>query len=275
MSCPLNNSFQKDISEVARKSIKLNNLSQSLYARAQQILESELGLDKLTFQKPVGYTARFSEALSGGRIDADYFQPQYAKVRALVKAYPSGYELLQNCADTLRPNIDPSKTPKQLFKYIELSNINASLGTVDGFLPSLGAALPSRAKRQVQTGDVIASAVVGSVDKAAIIAEEQDGFLASTGFFHFRTKSVSPEYLLMLVRSICVRMQFQQQSTGGILSAVPDGRLKHVIVPKLPLVLQEKIAGLVADSHSAKRKSDELIEQAKARVEQLIEEVVK
>ena len=29
--------------------------------QAQQLLEAELGLDKLTFQKPVGYTARFSD----------------------------------------------------------------------------------------------------------------------------------------------------------------------------------------------------------------------
>ena len=31
------------------------------YEKAQHLLESELGLDKLSFQKPVGYTARFSE----------------------------------------------------------------------------------------------------------------------------------------------------------------------------------------------------------------------
>ena len=78
----------------------------------------------------------------------------------------------------------------------------------------------------------------------------------------------------MLVRSKCVRMQFQQQSTGGILSAVPDSRLKHVIIPKLPQSLQSEITELVKLSHSAKRQSQKLLEQAKTRVEQLIEEAV-
>jgi len=267
--------FQLEIDEMFRRSRAAALLSEKSYSKAQQLLESEFGLDEIRFQKPVGYTARFSEAMTGGRIDADYFQPQYSVVRALIQAYPGGYEPLLNCANSLRPNIDPSKAPNHLFNYIELSNINASLGIVEGFLPSIGANLPSRAKRQVKTGDVIASAVVGSVDKAAIIADEQDGFLASTGFFHLRPKSVSPMYLLMLVRSQCVRMQFQQQSTGGILSAVPDSRLKHVIIPKLPVSLQEEIDNLATKSHLAKHTSDALLDQAKSSVEQLIEEAVK
>ena len=268
-------SNHKEVEEIVSRFLASKKVAKESYVCAQQLLEAELGLDKISFQKPVGYTARFSEAMTGGRIDADYFQPQYSVARAFVQAYPGGYEPLLNCAASLRPNIDPSKAPNHLFNYIELSNINASLGIVEGFLPSLGANLPSRAKRQVKTGDVIASAVVGSVDKAAIIAEEQNGFLASTGFFHLRPKSVSPVYLLMLVRSQCVRMQFQQQSTGGILSAVPDSRLKHVIIPKLPVALQEEIDCLVTKSHSAKHTSDVLLERAKSCVAQLIEEAVK
>jgi hypothetical protein len=266
---------EEEIAKLTRTAYLMRRKAKTIYTHAQQLLESELGLNKLKFSKPMGYTARFSDAVTGGRIDADYFQPQYGAVRALFQSYPGGYEPLLNCADSLRPNIDPSKAPNHLFNYIELSNINASLGIVEGFLPSTGANLPSRAKRQVKTGDVIASAVVGSVDKAAIIAEEQNGFLASTGFFHLRPKSVSPMYLLMLVRSQCVRMQFQQQSTGGILSAVPDSRLKHVIIPKLSVALQEEINSLVTKSHSAKHTSDVLLNQAKTSVEQLIEEAVK
>jgi len=69
-------------------------------------------------------------------------------------------------------------------------------------------------------------------------------------------------------------MQFQQQATGGILSAVPDGRLKYVIVPRFPQKLQDKVTDLVAQAHKSKRESDALLEQAKARVEELIEEAI-
>jgi len=245
---------------------------EQLYKDAQHLLESELGLDKLKFKKPVGYMARFSDTLTNGRFDADYYRPQFAAIQQTVKDYSNGYEPLISIAAALKPNIDPTKTPNQLYNYIELSNINPTLGTVDGFASMLGKDLPSRARRQVINGDVIASAVVGSVDKAAVIGAAQSGFIASTGFFHFRPIRVSSEYLLILVKSKCVRMQFQQQSTGGILSAVPDSRLKNIIVPKLPDKLQQKISYLVFQSHRAKKRSQELLDQAKARVEQLIEE---
>lgn len=265
---------QQEIANLVNTAFSKQRESLAKYNEAQQLLESELGLNKLTFQKPVGYIARLSEATASGRIDADHFQPQYATVRSLVKSYSRGYEPLLACCDSQKPNIDPSKTPKQVFSYIELSNIDSSIGAVEGAVTGCGNELPSRAKRQVKTGDVIASAVVGSIDKVAIITNVQDGFIASSGFFHLRPRTVSAEYLLMLVRSKCVQMQFQQQATGGILSAVPDSRLKHVLVPKLADAVKEQITELVMQSHEAKRQSGNLLEQAKTRVEQLIEEAV-
>lgn len=240
------------------------------YAEAERLLESELGLGELVFDKSIGHTAYFSDTIANSRIDADYFQPQYEKVKSKIINYRGGHESLLNICNSVRPNIDPHKSPKELFSYIELSNINASIGVVERAINGQGAELPTRARRQVYAGDVIASAVVGSVDKVALIAEKQDGFIASTGFFHLKPKAVPSEYLLMLVRSSFVRMQFQQQATGGILSAVPDSRLKHVLIPKLPRSTQLKITSLVSESHKAKHESDDLLEQGKARMERLI-----
>lgn len=55
--------------------------SRNAYIHAQKLLESELGLDKLRFERPVGYTARFSvvglsDSVGAGRIDAQCFSPQ-------------------------------------------------------------------------------------------------------------------------------------------------------------------------------------------------------
>jgi len=264
--------LQKEISTNVQRAYDALKVSAESYQQAQHLLESELGLDKLKFKKPVGYTVRFGDIYKSGRFDADYYQPQFDAISQIVNNYHNGYKPLIYLATPLKPNTDPSKIPNQLYNYIELSNINPNFGTVDGFESMLGKDLPSRARRQVKHGDVIASSVVGSADKVAVIDSNRSGFIASTGFFHFRPVNVSPEYLLILVSSKCVRMQFQQQSTGGILSAVPDNRLKNVIVPNLPELLQREIANLVIQSHKAKRESEKLLNQAKTRVEQLIEE---
>ena len=266
--------IELEISSFVKSSHTAARQAKKSYTQAQQLLESELELNKLRFDKPLGYTARFSESITGGRFDADYFQPKYALLQNAIKNYKYGSEPLLAVCNSLKPNIDPSKKPESDFCYIELSNINSSLGTIDGYTLSLGSSLPSRAKRQVSTGDIVASAVVGSIDKTAIISDDQNDYIASTGFFHLRPTSVASEYLLMLVRSQCVQMQFQQESTGGILSAVSDSRLKHVKIPKLPQAIQDHIVILIKGAHLKKKESIKLLDQAKSRVEQLIEEAV-
>lgn len=271
---PLAETEQKSIDAVFKQSRSLARKAHDLFDQADDLLDAELPLNHREFETPIGYLACLSDTVVGARIDSEYFQPQYVALRNTIQSYRHGYDVLLQVADALKPNIDPSQTPARTFNYIELSQINSALGMVEGNTVSSGASLPSRARRQVSAGDVIASAVVGSADKVALISADENGYIASTGFFHFRPKTVSPEYLLMLVRSRCVSMQFQQQATGGILSAVPDARLKYVIVPRFPQKLQDKVTELVIQAHQAKRESDALLQQAKARVEQLIEEAI-
>jgi len=58
------------------------------------------------------------------------------------------------------------------------------------------------------------------------------------------------------------------------LSAVPDQRLRNVIIPNIDLSIQNKIAALVCQSHKNFNQSKQLLEQAKRRVEELIEQAV-
>ena len=138
-----------------------------------------------------------------------------------------------------------------------------------------GGNLPSRARRRVKPGDVLASSVVGSIDKSAVIGKDQDGFIASTGFFHLRPKGVSPEFLLMLMRSTIVQMQLRQQATGGILSGVPDARVRYIVVPKVTRDVQKEVAAKVRSAHKKHKESLALLAAAKSRVEELIENAVK
>ena len=262
------------ITDLIKSALRKNKLSQSLYTQAQELLERELGLDKLVFDKPLSYEARLSEVVGNNRADAECYQPMYLNLRTLVRNYKHGFSKLTDIAFSLPPNIDPGKFANTEFEYVELSSINPSLGIIGKGTKLLGKEAPSRARRKLETGDILASAVVGSVDKAAIVDSSSNGKLASTGFFQFRPKQIKSEYLLILVRSKLITMQLQQEATGGILSAVPDNRLHNVIIPTLPDDLQCEISDLVYKSHKLFHKSQQLLEQAKQRVEELIEQAV-
>jgi hypothetical protein len=271
----LSASDERAIAEKVRRAHGLLISAREKYHSSQQLLGSELGLDKRSGSTPLGHTALFSEIEISRRADADFFQPHYLKLRELIRVYRGGFCRLVNYVVPMRPNFDPTMHAGKAFSYIELADINAALGIVENVDTYCARDLPSRARRIVEKGDVIASSVVGSLDKSALIEGRHSGSLASTGFFHFRPTTLSPEYLLVLLRSQCVTMQLQQASTGGILSSVPDSRLRHIIVPILPDALQGEIGELVAQAHSAKRESERLLAEAKTSIEQSIEEVIK
>lgn len=62
--------------------------SRNLYYAAQQLLDTELGLDKLSFQKPVGYTAQFSELEQSRRSDAEYHNPMAEQIGKRITTLP-------------------------------------------------------------------------------------------------------------------------------------------------------------------------------------------
>jgi restriction endonuclease S subunit len=167
-------------------------------------------------------------------------------------------------------NFNPADQPDKIFRYVELSNIDSSIGVIDGYSGVLGQEAPSRAKRILRTGDVIVSTVQGSLQKVALVSGEQDGYLASTGFFQLRSKEILPEVLLVLAKSPILQMQLEKQCTGTILTAVPKEGIKNLLIPSLGKSLQEKISDLVHQSHQANKKAKELLEKAKREVENII-----
>jgi restriction endonuclease S subunit len=267
--------IQKKIGEKVSKAIKLDYDSQILYKQATTLLEKELGLDKITFEKPKSYTASFSEVLGLSRIDGEHFQPKFKRIKEIIESYQNGYERLSSNIKVVKSDYQLKVHPTNTIQYIELSNISPTMGFINQIDEMDVKNAPSRAKRMVFTGDVIASSVVGSVDKAGLVSETENGYIASNGFFQFRSDYYSPEFLLLLIKSNFVKEQFHQQSTGGILSAVPDQNLKYIIIPKIDIVLQNQITDLVRESHIKVKESKSLLEQAKNRVEELIEEAAK
>jgi len=242
--------------------------SQNLYSQAEELLLEELELKDFEVEDDLSYIVNLSEIKSSHRADAEYFQPKYDKLVEKIKKY--GAVLLLNIVQNVAARFNAKSQPDKIFQYVELSNITSSVGTIDGFSEVSGSEAPSRAKRALKPNDVILSSVEGSLEKVALVGKEQDGYLASNGFFQFRSKDILPEVLLVLAKSFVLQMQFEKQTAGTILTAVPKEAVKNIVVPKLNKSTQQKIADLVQKSHEARSKAKQLLEQAKSKVEDLI-----
>lgn len=247
---------------------KLDN-SQLLYLQAENLLLEELGLKDYKIEDDLSFVVNLSNIRSSHRIDPDFFQPKYEMIIKKIK--DKNPKVFTEVIENIQAKFNPLKNPDNIFRYIELANINSSLGVVDGFSEVTGKEAPSRAKRLLKAGDVIVSSIGGSLDKVALVDKENEGSLASSGFFQLRSKEILPEVLLVLAKSMILKMQLEKQVSGTILAAIPNETLKNIIVPILSQETQKKIADLVKKSHEARKKSKELLEEAKRKVEEIIE----
>ena len=264
-------SEEEKIAEVVKEAKKSFDLSKSLYWQAEKLLLEELGLKDFKSKYELSYVAYLLKAFGAHRVDAEYYQPAYEEVIKRILNYQNGHAKLLSYAESIKPNFDPTKYPDKRFSYVELADIDASIGVIHGASEIKGEEAPSRARRILRKDDVIVSSVEGSLEKVALVSKEHEGFLASTGFFQFRPRRILPELLLVLSKSSVLQMQLKKECAGTILTAVPKESLKRILVPIIPSKIQQKIALLVQQSHEARKKAKDLLEEAKIKVEKVIE----
>lgn len=263
----LTSEFQQEIDDLVNQAQILKGNSHRLFGEAEELLLEELGLKDFKPREDLSFVVDYSDVEKAKRIDADYFQPKYEDL--INKLKTSKPRLLTAVIESVAAQFSPKN--EENYKYVELANINSSIGIIDGYSRILGKEAPSRARRILREGDVIVSSVEGSLEKVALASMGQSNFLASTGFFQFRSKFILPEVLLVIAKSLVLQMQLKKHCSGTILMAVPNDSLKNILIPVLPKVTQQKIAALVRKSYEAKKKSKELLEEAKIKVEMMIE----
>lgn len=245
------------------------NRSKTIYNQAQTILLSDLGLTGWQPRRELSFVKSFSESWQAGRMDADYFQPKYEEIVATIKDYPGGWNTLGNLVRLKDGDFKPED--KTEYKYIELANI-AENGEITGAMVELGQDLPSRARRKVSTGDVVVSSIEGSLSSIALIDEEYDQALCSTGFHVINSEALNSETLLVLLKSIPGQLQMKKGCNGTILSAINKDEFRSIILPMVTREKQTEIQEKVTEAFGLRQQSKALLERAKEAVELAIEQ---
>lgn len=267
----LTDSYRSEVAEIYKNALGHQEEAKKLYRSAERILANELMSDNGQGNHSSSYSeVRFSDLKNTARIDAEYFQPRYERARQKIYDYKGGWspltEAIRTSSETWRIN------PESEYRYVELADIDSSLGVISGGSVLAGAELPSRARMKLRKGDVLVPSVEGSLDKVALVNEQQDNLVGSTGFFVFRKEGLLPEVSLVLCKSPIIQLLLKREAQGTILTAIPTRSLKRVPVPVLGDAIQKEIADLVRGSHKSLQLFQELLADAKRRLEAMIEE---
>jgi Restriction endonuclease S subunits len=259
--------FQGAIAKLYMKGINALRDSEIFYRDAEQTLLSELGLLNWKPKHRLSFVKNFSDTQSSKRIDAEYFQPKYDEVVEHIRQYKNGYKPLGEIVKVKDKNFQPYDDV--IYRYIELANIAAN-GNINGLIEAQGKELPTRARRKVNAGDVIVSTIEGSLSSIALITEDLDDALCSTGFFVINSEKINSETLLVLLKSLVGQLQLKKNCSGTILTAIGDGEFKEIILPNLSAGVQNDIKKKITEMYDAKTLSKRLLNIAKRGVEMAI-----
>lgn len=237
----------------------------SIYRNTESLLLSALNYHPIV--QTQGYSKKnFSSSFGAtGRLDAEYYQPKYDEVCANLHTSDTVHSLCVLHDQNFIPN------EKQKYAYIELADVG-QMGEISGIDPVCGAELPTRARRRVEAGQVIISSIEGSLQSCALITDEFNGALCSTGFYILTSESLNPESLLVLFKSEPIQALMKQRCSGTILTAISKDELLSMPLPKIDDNIQELIAEKIQKSFSLRRQSKQLLENAKHAVEMAIEQ---
>lgn len=243
--------------------------SKQLYTSAESYLLECFGMADFATNPDAYNIKTLKESfLETGRFDSEYYLPKYEDYIELVHSYPNGYDLIGNVCDIKDNNYTPVNGIQ--YKYIELANIGKS-GEITGCNEQAGEELPTRARRIVHKGDVIVSSIEGSLDSCALVTDEYDGALCSTGFYVLQSSKFNPETLLTLFKSLPIQNLMKKGCSGTILTAISKSEFEKIPIPLIRKEVQEEIAKHVQKSFELRKEAMQLLENAKLTVEAVIE----
>ena len=215
----LKKQIQETIRGLFNSAFDFVNKSESLYKEAEQILLSELGILNWKPKYKQSFIRNFSDTQLSDRIDAEYFQPVYDDLVEVIKKYKGGYKTLGSVVKIKDKNFVPEDDVT--YKYIELANISAN-GNINGFIEAKGKELPTRARRKVNAGHLIVSSIEGSLSCIALITDNLNNALCSTGFYVVNSDTLNSETLLVLLKSPVGQLQLKKGCSGTILTAISN-----------------------------------------------------
>jgi len=260
--------FQSQIEDSVKEAYQKQTESKQLYQEAEELFLTEIGLSGYKVKNALAFETTKKEIDEAGRYDSEYFQPKYEEIIEKVEKYDGGFDVVGQIIDFKDRNFTP-KLDKR-YKYLALSNVS-SQGYIQDYQEELGKDLPSRARRKINTGDIIISSIEGSLSSCALVEEEFDDSLCSTGFFVINSGKINSETLLILFKSNIIQELMQRGSKGTILTAISKSELEQIKIPVVKLDIQKQIAAKIQESHKLRKESKELLEEAKKKVEEEIE----
>jgi len=127
------------------------------------------------------------------------------------------------------------------FIYVDIGSINRDLKKIESPQFLLGKDAPSRARKVIKRGDILVSLTRPNLNAVALVGENYDQQIASTGFEVISPMFVESKYLFSLVRTQNFINEISKQEQGALYPAAKSSDVQAYEFPLPPLAEQQEI----------------------------------
>jgi type I restriction enzyme M protein len=270
----LPSSVQQTIEEINIEAAREARKSRVLYFQAEQLLLDESDFKNLDLSPQLYYTMPFKKTKEANRLDAEHFQPKYERLlqhlASTGKSELLGNLVVQPVRRGLQPTyIEGGGVIVVNSKYVGRQFVNieqAERTDLEFWQGSIRA--------QARKCDVIINSTGwGTIGRANCILHDEKTLVDNhVAIIRPDKQRCNPVYLALYLNSNLGRMQTEKWLSGssGQIEIYPSDIARYIVY--LPLTeFQHRIADLVIRSWEARQKARQLLEEAKKKVENLIE----
>jgi len=175
-----------------------------------------------------------------------------------------------NICDRATEAFDPRVWPSDTFRYIDISSIDSALKCIVSpkTLPVKDA--PSRAQQVVRAGDILVATTRPNLNAVALVPQDLDGAIASTGFCVLRpTSAVDAGYLFAFVCSRSFVTSLTSLTQGALYPGVSDKQVRAQEIPLPSLDEQTRIARRAKETLQSAERARAAAELQEREVEML------
>lgn len=268
---------QTEIGNYLREAFELQTQSKSLYKQATDLLEQELGLEKIKINNKNYFTTLNTTCVKERIIDPKFHNPKFEQINNHLKANFETIEL-KKLADVeygYMPMQDYEKDKTKGIPLIRVTNITQEIEIKMDDLKYIPNWVKVPSKKYVEKGDILIVQCGDTTGKVGYIYEDVKNHLFPSFCFSIKVKDsrINSLFLAALLKSNLMQILFDQ--TVMINTVRPNTtkpRFEKITIPIFDMPFQLKIAEMLVNSNNAKKQSQQLLADAKARVEQIIEE---
>lgn len=152
------------------------------------------------------------------------------------------YPLSELCESTVA-SIEPKRQPENEFWYIDISAVDNTLKQIATPQKVQGKFASVRARQVIRKNDVLVATTRPNLNAVALVTQQYDGEVCSTGFCVLRAGSeLDAEYLYYFVRSDAFVYPLTDLTKGALYPAITDWQVLAQKIPWFPVDQQRQIA---------------------------------